>query len=92
MARSIHVCCGSKDEPHEPTEMRVEKNDIDIFRLADDTLHLTEGVGWAVVAATFGVSRFEDLREHLDRVGGDYYGRGDRMVCAVCGSTIVWRV
>ncbi len=92
MPIAIHVCTGLKDSPHVPTRMTVDKNGVDIFRLADDTLHLTEGVEWMIIAATFGVGTFDEVREHLDRVGGDYYGSGDRMVCPVCGATVIWRV
>jgi len=92
MVKTVHVCCGIRDEPHEPAEMRVDLNGVDIWRLPDDNLRLTEGREYQDLARELGQLAFEGLRGHLDESGGDYYGCGDRLVCPVCGTTIVWRV
>jgi len=92
MVRCVHVCCGSEEEPHDPTEMRVDKNGVDIFWLPDDTLRLTEGRGWTSLASAVGANDFEGLKNRVYQLGGDYYGCGDRHICPVCGTAIVWRV
>ena len=92
MVKCVTVCGGSTSEPHDPVEMKVDRNGVDIFRLPDDTLRLTEGKAWRDLAEELGVVCFNEIREILDETGGDYHGCADRYVCPVCGSLIVWRV
>ena len=79
--------------------MRVDKNGVDIFRINDQQhmydygdLVLTEGKGWEELALKMNASDWKEFQEILFRNGGDYYGSGDRMICPICGSVIVWRV
>jgi hypothetical protein len=71
--------------------MRIDLNGVDIFRLPDDTLRLTEGKAWRDLAEELGVETFNEVRELLDDQGGDYHGCADRVVCPECGATVVWR-
>lgn len=98
MLKTVTVCIGTKDEPHDPTVMKVDKNGVDIFRVRGQThpyekgdIVLTEGRGWMKLAEEHGVSDFGDLEQILYRKGGDYYGSSDRYVCTICGSTVCWR-
>lgn len=91
MVRNIHVCCGSSGNPHDPVEMAVNLNGVDIFREPNrETITITDD-GWKNLAHKHGVNSFEDLILVMDKYGGYYYGSGDRLVCHVCGSVIVWR-
>lgn len=92
MVKAIHICTGSRGESHEPTVMEVDSNSVDVYRLPDDTLRLTEGRGWTKLASEMGANDFDGLKRRLDQEGGDYYGCADRYVCPICGATIVWRV
>lgn len=93
MARAMHICSGSRGEPHVPTRMGVDKNGVGIFRMPDESdIVLCEGSGWTKLASKMGVNDFKGLVDALDLKGGDYYGDGDRMVCPVCAATVTWRV
>lgn len=98
MVKCVTVCCGPRDNPHDPTVMKVDKNGVDIFRIRGQMheyekgdLVLTEDRGWEELALKMGASDWTEFEQILYRKGGDYYGSSDRYVCTICGSTICWR-
>ena len=103
MVVPIHICCGTTKEPHGPVRMKVDKNDISIYRKGGTwqrdeyepgPLVMFEEVDAEQEWFLNNYPRKDKLgtnRNQLFIQGGEYYGDGDRMVCPICGATIVWR-